>query len=136
MLCFWDLTTAEWQAYIPSVGRVPEKFRKRRRTRVEATESASQSPWLEAHRQSTRSYRHRHSDRQLGAPDVAQLTAAGELIGESGGKAGGRQEVGRPADARTQGDHLFEQSISVSGCPAPRKRAAPTAPPLIHESRH
>jgi len=97
MLCFWGLTEAERQAYIPAVGRVAGMARKAPMRPRSDGRSGVARPWLEAHRQSTRSYRHRRLNRQHEAPNVAQIATAGELDRESGGWVGGKREVGRPA---------------------------------------
>lgn len=46
--------------------------------------------------------------RQLGRPDATHRGGR-RVQRKSGGKVGGRREVGRPPNARTRGDHLFEQ---------------------------
>jgi len=105
MLWFWGLTMAERQAYIPSVGRVPEKTRKRRGSRVETTHSASQIAWLEAIRRSTRSYRHRRYTGNSG-----DRTPPIEAAGEFSGRAAARSA----ADGRSVGHRMREPEATTS----------------------
>ena len=137
MLWFWGLTLVERGAYIPSVGRVPEKTRKaskrpRRDGRIGVTR-----PWLEAHRPSTRSYRHDHSYRQLGAPDAAQTAVDGKF--SRGERSEGRRQTGgrsargcensmRPP-LRAVPLPSDSEYFGVSGAPKPPRNHVEAAPP-------
>jgi hypothetical protein len=100
---------------VHSAGRPgPDRTRKApQRPRREA-EAAGKGTKLEEDRHSARRYRHDHSDRQIEHRTSPKPRQTARQPGR-GRKAGGRREVGRPADASSQGDRPLSSSEGFWG---------------------
>ena len=127
MLCFWDLTVVESQAYIPPVGRVAGRARKTpKRPRRDGRIGVAR-PWLEAHRPSTRSYRNDRLNRhhETRTPPKSRQPRSSDRSAVGGPAADGRSAG---PDARTRADRPFEQCAVFRGVRSPEERTGAAWP--------
>jgi len=154
MLWFWGLTAAERRAYIPPVGRGPERTREAPKgvgpICGEAIVSAAQGSGGRHIARNTRSYRHRCSKRRLGVPDAAQIATIRtfDRIEEPQRHAAdgvvrpGRCEASRNALEERPRGGARDESRTLRSCRRPGPRHITTAPrrstqPAPHtRSRH